>query len=91
MEKIIEMTYFYYNEIMTKKVEIYSKTNCSYCVMAMNFFDSKGIKYDVYSADDPKIFQEMLERNPQARTVPQIFIDDKLIGGYTDLVEKYSE
>ena len=76
---------------MTKKVEIYSKSNCSYCVMAMSFFDSKGIKYDVYSADDPKIFQEMLERNPQARTVPQIFIDDKLIGGYTDLVEKYSE
>ena len=76
---------------MTKKVEIYSKSNCSYCVMAMNFFDSKGIKYDVYSADDPKIFQRMLERNPQARTVPQIFIDDKLIGGYTDLVEKYSE
>ena len=76
---------------MTKKVEIYSKTNCSYCVMAMNFFDSKGIKYYVYSADDPKIFQEMLERNPQARTVPQIFIDDKLIGGYTDLIESYSE
>ena len=76
---------------MSKKVEIYSKQNCTYCVMAMNFFDSKGIKYDVYSADDPKIFQEMLERNPQARTVPQIFIDDKLIGGYTDLVEKYSE
>lgn len=76
---------------MTKKVEIYSRSNCSYCVMAMNFFDSKGIKYDVYSADDPKVFAEMLERNPQARTVPQIFIDDKLIGGYTDLVENYSE
>ena len=76
---------------MTKKVEIYSRSNCSYCVMAMNFFDSKGIKYDVHSADDPKVFEEMLERNPQARTVPQIFIDDKLIGGYTDLVENYSE
>ena len=76
---------------MTKKVEIYSRSNCSYCVMAMNFFDSKGIKYDVYSTDDPKVFEEMLERNPQARTVPQIFIDDKLIGGYTDLVENYSE
>ena len=76
---------------MTKKVEIYSRTNCSYCVMAMNFFDSKGINYDVYSTDDPAIFQEMLERNPQARTVPQIFIDDKLIGGYTDLIESYSE
>ena len=76
---------------MTKKVEIYSRSKCSYCVMAMKFFDSKGIKYDVYSADDPKVFEEMLERNPQARTVPQIFIDDKLIGGYTDLVENYSE
>ena len=76
---------------MTKKVEIYSRSNCSYCVMAMNFFDSKGIKYDVHSADDPKVFEEMLERNPQARTVPQIFIDDKLIGGYTDLVKNYSE
>ena len=76
---------------MTKKVEIYSRSNCSYCVMAMNFFDSKNMDYEVYSADDPKIFSEMMERNPQARTVPQIFIDDQLIGGYTDLIEKYSD
>ena len=71
---------------MDKKVEIYSRSNCSYCDMAMNFFDSKGIKYEVYNADDPQIFNEMLERNPAARTVPQIFIDDDLIGGYTDPV-----
>jgi len=76
---------------MNKKVEIYSKSNCSYCVMAMNFFDSKGISYEVYSADDQNVFKEMLERNPSARTVPQIFIDDKSIGGYTDLIEKFSE
>lgn len=76
---------------MSKKVEIYSKSNCSYCVMAMNFFDSKGIKYIVYNADDPDIFQEMIKRNPQARTVPQIFIDNNLIGGYTDLIHKYNE
>ena len=76
---------------MSKKVEIYSKENCTYCVMAMNFFDSKGILYKVYSADNPDIFKEMLERNPSARSVPQIFIDDILIGGYTDLVEKFSE
>ena len=70
---------------MNKKVEIYSKSNCSYCVMAMNFFDSKGITYEVYSADDPDIFNEMLKRNPKARTVPQIFIDGESIGGYTEL------
>ena len=76
---------------MSKKVEIYSKTNCSYCVMAMNFFDSKGIEYDVYSTDNPDVFNEMIKRNPSARTLPQIFIDDKLIGGYTDLIENYTE
>ena len=76
---------------MSKKVEIYSKSNCSYCVMAMNFFDSKGIKYDVYSTDNPDVFNEMIKRNPSARTLPQIFIDDKLIGGYTDLIENYTE
>ena len=76
---------------MSKKVEIYSKSNCSYCVMAMNFFESKKIDYEVYSTDDPNIFDEMMKRNPYARTLPQIFIDDELIGGYTDLIEKYTE
>ena len=76
---------------MSKKVEIYSKSNCSYCVMAMNFFESKNIDYEVYSTDDPNIFDEMMKRNPYARTLPQIFIDDELIGGYTDLIEKYTE
>ena len=76
---------------MSKKVEIYSKSNCSYCVMAMNFFESKNVDYEVYSTDDPNIFDEMMERNPYARTLPQIFIDDELIGGYTDLIEKYTE
>ncbi len=76
---------------MSKKVEIYSKSNCSYCVMAINFFESKNVDYEVYSTDDPNIFDEMMKRNPYARTLPQIFIDDELIGGYTDLIEKYTE
>jgi len=76
---------------MTKKVEIYSKSNCSYCVMAINFFKSKDIPYDVYSTDNPDIFKEMMERNPNARSLPQIFIDDKLIGGYTDLIKNYTD
>jgi len=85
------MTYFHYNKFMEKKVEIYSRSICSYCVMALNFFVQKGINYEVYNADDPEIFNEMIERNPSARTVPQIFIDDNLVGGYTDLVETYTE
>tara|TARA_A100000164_G_scaffold65917_1_gene54609 strand:- start:1462 stop:1641 length:180 start_codon:yes stop_codon:yes gene_type:complete len=59
--------------------------------MAINFFESKNVDYEVYSTDDPNIFDEMMKRNPYARTLPQIFIDDELIGGYTDLIEKYTE
>tara|TARA_B100000963_G_C22631081_1_gene674974 strand:- start:2010 stop:2237 length:228 start_codon:yes stop_codon:yes gene_type:complete len=74
---------------MNKKVEIFSKSICPYCDMAKNFFDQKDIKYIEYNADNPDVFKKMLEMNPAARTVPQIFIDNKLIGGYTDLIEKY--
>ena len=37
---------------MFENVEIYSKSNCSYCVMAKNYFESKGIDYTVHDAED---------------------------------------
>ena len=76
---------------MSKKVEIYSRSNCTYCEMAKKFFDSKDIDYVVYDTGISEIFDEMIKRNPGARTVPQIFIDDDLVGGYTDLIEKYTD
>ncbi len=74
---------------MSNKIEIYSRSNCTYCVMAINYFDARGLQYKVLNTDDPKIFNEMMKRNPHARTVPQIFIDNELVGGYTDLIEKF--
>ena len=73
--------------IMFENVEIYSKSNCSYCVMAKNYFESKGIDYTLHDAEDIVVFKQLLVRNPAARTMPQIFINDELIGGYTDLLE----
>ncbi|MDC1124235.1 glutaredoxin domain-containing protein [Gammaproteobacteria bacterium] len=72
---------------MFENVEIYSKSNCSYCVMAKNYFESKGIDYTLHDAEDIGIFKQLLVRNPAARTMPQIFINNELIGGYTDLLE----
>ena len=72
---------------MFENVEIYSKSNCSYCVMAKNYFESKGIDYTLHDAEDISIFKQLLVRNPAARTMPQIFINNELIGGYTDLLE----
>ena len=71
---------------MFDKVEIYSKSNCSYCVMAKNYCESNGIDYIEYNVENIPTFNELLKRHPAARTMPQIFINDDLIGGYTDLM-----
>ena len=68
------------------KVEIYSKFACPFCVRAKMLLKRKGVAFDEYdiTLGGPKR-EEMLERAPGARTVPQIFIDDVLIGGSDDL------
>lgn len=55
--------------------------------MAKNYFESKGIDYTLHDAEDIGVFKQLLVRNPAARTMPQIFINNELIGGYTDLLE----
>jgi len=68
------------------KVEIYTKLYCGYCYRAKGLLERKGvdfIEYDI-TLGGPKR-AEMLDRKPDAFTVPQIFIDDKPIGGSDDL------
>ena len=71
---------------MAAKVEIYTKMFCGYCHRAKRLLDSNGEKYTEYdiSMDGPKR-DEMRSRKPDARTVPQVFIDDRAIGGSDDL------
>ena len=76
---------------MFKNVEIYSKSNCNFCDKAKYYFDQNDITYQEHNVEIPETFKILLERNPNARTMPQIFIDDKLIGGYTDLMEFVNE
>ena len=76
-----------YNFLMFKNVEIYSKSNCLFCDKAINYFSQNNIDYLEHNAEIPEVFDILMTRNPYARTMPQIFIDDELIGGYTDLVE----
>ncbi len=68
------------------KVEVYSSAHCPYCVMAKQLLERKGIAYTEIRVDlDPSKRQEMMKKSRQ-RTVPQIFINNQSIGGYTDLV-----
>lgn len=67
------------------KVVIYSKDNCSYCDWAKQLLDAKKISYQEIRVDlDADKLAEMVQLSGR-RTTPQIFIDDKPIGGFDDL------
>jgi glutaredoxin 3 len=70
------------------RIEIYTTAICPYCVAAKNFLVDRGAGgYEELRVDrDPAKFAEMLARSGNRRTVPQIFIGDRHVGGYDDLV-----
>ena len=70
------------------KVEIYTKDQCIWCDRAKGLLYAHSIYFEEFdlSNDDERIkFYENLGDN--VKTVPQVFIDDKRIGGYQDLKE----
>ena len=69
------------------KIEVYSTAVCPYCVAAKNLLKSKGLEWTEVRVDtDPAQRDAMLTRSGGRRTVPQIFINDRHVGGYDDLV-----
>ena len=71
---------------MAAKVEMYSKVFCPFCIRATALLESKGVKIIDYSAANDKAKRaEMNQRSNGRNTFPQIFINDKHIGGSDDL------
>lgn len=68
------------------KIEIYTKAFCGYCARAKALLDRKGADYQELDVTmDRAGFEAMVERSNGGRTVPQIFIDGKHVGGSDDL------
>ena len=68
-------------------IVIYSTESCGYCQRAKQLFDQKGVTYTEIRVDlDPQERMTMVARSGGRRTVPQIFINDQLIGGCDDLM-----
>lgn len=67
-------------------IEIYSTAVCPYCHAAKNLLKSRGLAWRELRIDtDPEARKAMAERTHGARTVPQIFINGTLVGGFEQL------
>jgi len=70
------------------KIEVWSKDNCVHCDMTKRWLDAQGISFVEYKIGHDGVTREMLlERVPGARTVPQILINDTLVGGWSDFMK----
>ena len=70
------------------KAIVWSKYQCTFCEQAKSLLASKGIEFEERKIGDGYTKEELLEAVPTARTVPQIFLDGELVGGFNELKER---
>jgi glutaredoxin 3 len=67
------------------RIQMYTTRWCGYCVRAKALLDSRGLEYEEISLDDDPTFRHRLLELTGGWTVPQILVDCRPIGGYTEL------
>lgn len=68
------------------KIELYTTTYCPFCTRAKNLLKSKGASFDeIDVTNDDALREKMIELSGGRRTVPEIFINGKIIGGFDEL------
>lgn len=67
------------------KVKMYKKNPCPYCDRAEVFFKNRNIPLEIIDLTDQPAEIDRIKNETGWRTVPIIFINDKLVGGYTDV------
>lgn len=72
-----------------KKVILYSTPNCPYCTHAKQLFESEKIPYEEIRVDLDVEQRHTMEQLSGRRTVPQIFIGGRHVGGFDDLKALY--
>jgi glutaredoxin len=71
---------------MNKRIVIYTKPDCSYCVDAKSVLKNNNIPFEEKTLNLDFTREYLLEEYPSAKTFPVIVINEKYIGGYTELV-----
>ena len=67
------------------KAIVWSKDQCPYCDQAKALLKSRNIEFEERNVSQDWTREQLLEAVPNARTVPQIFLDEELVGGFNEL------
>ena len=70
---------------------LWSKPACPFCVQAAALLTSNGIEFEERKIGSGWTKEDLLKVVPNARTIPQIFIDGILVGGFTELKQKLTK
>ncbi len=66
-------------------VRVYTKKNCAYCVRAKALLERKGVAFEEIDAEHDDALRTWLVEATGQRTVPQIFVGDRSLGGFSDI------
>ena len=66
-------------------ITVYTKSNCPNCTTAKQLLKSKGLEYTEFDTDDSGVANRFRSNFPEARQMPQIFIDGQRVGGLAGL------
>ena len=73
------------------KAVVWSKPACPHCESAKQMLRMKGIEYEEKNIAEGHKIEDLLALVPNAKTMPQIWLDEEHIGGYSDLQKKLNE
>ena len=73
------------------KAIVWSKDHCPYCDQAKALLKLKGIEFEERNINNGWDREDLLAAVPGARTVPQIFLGEQYVGGFTELKKKLTE
>lgn len=68
-------------------ITIYGKSNCGFCTKAKNLCEVRRLEFEYKNVEYENYLTELKEKVPEARSVPQIWVNDTHVGGYTELVQ----
>lgn len=71
--------------MMTKNWVIFGRPNCSYCTKAIALLEEKDQRFEYFNVHEHVVLQVFMEASGMAMTVPKVFLNGHLMGGFTEL------